>query len=176
MNSLNVNRICVIGGSGNGKTVLTNNLGRKLNLPVFHIDSVNFFQNWVERDKAERDKLILDKSNEEKWIIDGTYAKTLIERFDKADLIIFLDYSTCAQLRGVLKRKFKYGNKAREEIEGCEEKIDFKFLKFVLGYRKNKRPAIVELLNNTNTRKLIFKSRRQLNKWYYEEFKEKMQI
>lgn len=144
MNSLNVNRICVIGGSGNGKTVLTNNLGRKLNLPVFHIDSVNFFPNWVERDKA--------------------------------DLIIFLDYSTCAQLRGVLKRKFKYGNKAREEIEGCEEKIDFKFLKFVCGYRKNKRPAIVELLNSTNTRKLIFKSRSQLNKWYYEEFKEKMQI
>ena len=54
MNSLNDNRICVIGGSGNGKTVLTNNLGRKLNLPVFHIDSVNFFPNWVERDKAER--------------------------------------------------------------------------------------------------------------------------
>ena len=30
-------RICIIGGSGIGKTALGKNLGEQLNLPVYHI-------------------------------------------------------------------------------------------------------------------------------------------
>ncbi len=50
---------------------------KKLNLPAIHLDAINYEPNWVEIDKAERDKIISDKSNEDKWIIDGNYTKTL---------------------------------------------------------------------------------------------------
>ena len=46
-----MDRICVIGGAGSGKTVLTNNLGRVLSLPVYHLDGINYEPNWVEVDK-----------------------------------------------------------------------------------------------------------------------------
>ena len=87
------NRISIVGGSGSGKSTLCNILSKELNLPAIHLDAINFLLNWVEIDKIERDKIILSKSMEDKWVIDGNYSKTLKERFKRADLIIWLDYS-----------------------------------------------------------------------------------
>lgn len=39
-------RICIIGGSGTGKTTLSNNLSKELNLPVYHIDGIHHLENW----------------------------------------------------------------------------------------------------------------------------------
>lgn len=87
---MNYNRISIVGGSGSGKSTLCNILSKELNLPAIHLDAINFNANWVEIDKNERDKIISTKSSEDKWVIDGNYNKTLKERFDKADLIIWL--------------------------------------------------------------------------------------
>lgn len=65
-------RICIIGGSGTGKTTLSNNLSKELNLPVYHIDGIHHLGNWKKRDKEERDRLILERASEEKWIIEGS--------------------------------------------------------------------------------------------------------
>lgn len=34
-------RICIIGGSGTGKTTLAKNLGKQLSLPVYYIDGIH---------------------------------------------------------------------------------------------------------------------------------------
>lgn len=90
------NRISIVGGSGSGKSTLCNILSKELNLPAIHLDSINFNSNWVEIDKSERDKIILEKSNEDKWIIDGNYNKkkrpTLIDTLNtipKDKVLIF---------------------------------------------------------------------------------------
>lgn len=163
------NRISIVGGSGSGKSTLCNILSKELNLPAIHLDAINYKPNWVEIDKEERDKIISNKSEEDKWIIDGNYNKTLQERFDKADLIIWLDYSTIKQLKGVIKRYLKTYNKERPEIPGCKERLDFTFIKYVLTYNKKKRPVIVEYLKNMPKEKvLVFKRQKDLNKWLKE--------
>ena len=98
------NKISIVGGSGSGKSTLCNILSKELNLPAIHLDAINYNANWVEVDKNKRDQIITQKSLEEKWIIDGNYNKTLKDRFYKADLIIWLDYSTYMQLKGIFKR------------------------------------------------------------------------
>lgn len=163
------NRISIVGGSGSGKSTLCNILSKELNLPAIHLDAINYEPNWVEIDKEERDKIISNKSEEDKWIIDGNYNKTLQERFDKADLIIWLDYSTIKQLKGVIKRYLKTYNKERPEIPGCKDRLDFTFIKYVLTYNKKKRPVIVEYLKNMPKEKvLVFKRQKDLNKWVKE--------
>ena len=163
------NRISIVGGSGSGKSTLCNILSKELNLPAIHLDAINYEPNWVEIDKEERDKIISNKSAEDKWIIDGNYNKTLQERFEKADLIIWLDYSTIKQLKGVIKRYLKTYNKERPEIPGCKERLDFTFIKYVFTYNKKKRPMIVDYLKNIPKEKvLIFRKQKNLNKWLKE--------
>lgn len=160
------NRISIIGGSGSGKSTLATILSNKFGLPAIHLDSINFNSNWEEINKTTRDNIILEKANEDTWIIDGNYLNTLPYRFDRADLIIWLDYSTLFLLINVLKRFIILHNKERIEIPGCKERLNLKFLKYVITYNKKKRPEILKLLNNVPKDKvLIFKSRKDLNKW-----------
>lgn len=160
------NCISIIGGSGSGKSTLCSILSKELNLPAIHLDGINFDSNWVEIDKSKRDNIIADKALEDKWIIDGNYTKTLKNRLERADLIIWLDYSTFALLKGVLKRFFKGINKERPEIPGCKERFNFNFIKYVITYNKKKRYIIVENLADIPKEKvLIFKNQKKLNKW-----------
>ena len=173
----NINKIAVIGGSGTGKSTLAKNLGKILSLPVYHIDAMHHLENWVPRDKEERDKMILEKANKPKWVIDGTYKATLEERVKKADMIIFLDYSTIARLKGILGRYFKEKGKERPEIPGCKEKMDFDFIKMTINWKRTKGNTIYEILNKHKDKKiLIFKNRRKLNKWYEKEFNRKIEV
>ena len=170
-----INKIVVVGGPGTGKSTLAKNLGKQLNLPVYHIDGINYFANWKPRDTDERDKIILEKINEPKWIIDGTYKSTLEQRIQKSDLVIFLKYSTLARIKGILTRYIKQKGKEKQEIPGCKEKMDLEFIKFAFFWNKTKMEAIEEVLkNNPNKEVLIFKNRRKLNKWYKEKFKQKI--
>ncbi len=166
---IKTNRISIIGGSGSGKSTLADMLSKELDIPAVHLDGINYSANWVEIDKNERDKIILSKANNEKWIIDGNYNKTLKERLEKSDLIIWLDYSTFAHLKGVFKRIIKNLNKERPEIPGCKERIDLTFIKYVVNYNKKKRPKVIELLSDIPDEKLlIFRKQKDLNKWIKE--------
>ena len=166
---IKTNKISIIGGSGSGKSTLADILSKELDIPAIHLDAINYNANWVEIDKNERDSIISAKSNDERWIIDGNYNKTLKERLEKADLIIWLDYSTFAHLKGVFKRIIKNINKERPDIPGCKERINFTFIKYVATYNKKKRPKILELLNDIPSDKLlIFKKQKDLNGWLKE--------
>lgn len=160
------NRISIIGGSGSGKSTLATILSKELNIPAIHLDAINYNANWVEIDRNKRDAIIEAKSKEDKWIIDGNYNKTLKERLDKADLVIWLDYSSFAHIRGVLKRIIKNYNKEKDELPGCKERFNLTFIKYVISYNKKKRPEVQKLLSEYSDNKiLIFKKQKDLNNW-----------
>ncbi len=106
----------------------------------------------------------------EKWIIDGTYKDTLKQRLEKSDLIIWLDYSTFAQIKGILKRFLKHPGQEKPEIPGCNERLNWEFFKYVLQYRKKKRYHVVNAIQNIDKNKvLIFTKQKDLNKWLKEQ-------
>lgn len=163
------NRICILGGSGSGKSTLARILSNELRLPCIHIDSINYDSNWTQVDKSKRDTIILEKLSQDKWIIDGNYLKTLPQRLEKADFVIFLDYSSFSLITGVLKRITKNYGKEKFDIPGCREHLDFKFLRYVTKFNKTKRYEILNLLNTIPNEKIItFKNRKSLNKWLVE--------
>lgn len=170
-------KISIIGGSGTGKTLLSERLCKILNIPVYHLDGIHHLENWQIRDKNERDKIILDIIEKDSWIIDGTYRSTLKQRLEKSDFIIYLDYSTIAQIKGVMGRYFKNRGKEKEEIPGCKEQMTLSFFILVLKWRKNKRKEIMDSIQNIDKEKIIvFKNRRKLNKWFENEFNTKLLI
>lgn len=72
-------------------------------------------------------------------------------------------------LKGILKRIFKELHKERQEIPGCKERIDFKFIKYVITYNKTKRHLILDNIKDMpNEKILIFKKQKDLNNWLKE--------
>ena len=95
-------KIQIIGFSGAGKSTLSKQLSKLYNLPVIHMDSLNFLDDWVERDRIEFNNIVddfLDKNDS--WIIDGNYFRISPKRYEQADLIIFLNYNRFTCLKGV---------------------------------------------------------------------------
>ena len=164
------NRIAIIGAPGTGKTTLANNLSEIYGIEAIHIDGIHHLPNWNLRDKEERDRMILEITNQKKWIIDGTYRSTLRARLEKADFIIWLDFSTLGQIMGIMQRYLKNKGIEKPEIPGCKEKKDKDFFTYVLRYNRTKRNSIVENLEGIDEDKiLILKNRRQVNKWLEKE-------
>ena len=161
-------RICIIGYSGSGKSTLAKRLAEFYNIPVMHLDSVNFLPNWQVRETGEMNKIVNDFiSLNDSWIIDGNYSKVGHERFDLADLVIFLNYNRFTCLKGVIKRYKENKGKTRSDMaSGCEEKLDFKFLWWVFQEGRNsKRRKRLNQYALSAPNYFIFKNRKQLHKY-----------
>ncbi|MDZ4196267.1 MAG: hypothetical protein U1C51_03335 [Candidatus Izemoplasmatales bacterium] len=160
-------RICIIGIAGSGKSTLARILGKELRLPVLHLDTVYWLPNW-EVAPADLFQEAPDKWMQSTvWVIDGNYRKTLPSRLEHADTVIHLDYSTWSGLWGAIKRFFIYRHKSRLDITpGCNEKLDWEFITWILHFRKNVRPLLIEEISkHPHLQVLSFRNRRQLSRY-----------
>ena len=155
-------RIIIIGCGGAGKSTLARKLGEVLDLPVVHLDKLFWKPNWVEKSNEEFDALLAQELAKDRWIMDGNFNRTMPERIKRCDTIIYLDFSRFACLMGVLKRIITtYGTVRPDMGEGCPERIDLEFLKWVWNFNKNKRESYYKLLNEAeNVETIVLKNRR----------------
>lgn len=162
-----MNRILIIGCGGAGKSTLARQLGDQLNLPVVHLDKLFWKPGWVESSKEEIDEKIRLEMEKPQWIMDGNYNRTLPERVKRCDTIIYLDFSRFACLRGVLKRVITtYGTVRPDMGEGCPERFDLEFLKWIWNYNKDKRERNYRLLNEaTHAQTIVLKNHRMVRRF-----------
>jgi adenylate kinase family enzyme len=68
-------------------------------------------------------------------------------RIQAADTVIFLDFPRRVCLWRVAKRVIRYRSQTRPDMgEGCPEKIDLEFLRYIWGFRKREHEKIVQRL------------------------------
>lgn len=66
------------------------------------------------------------------WIVEGNYTNTFNIRSEKADTIIYLELPLYICLYRVVKRWIMNIGKTRPDMgEGCKEKLDWAFIKFI---------------------------------------------
>jgi len=160
-------KIIIIGNSGSGKTTLSYQLGELLKLPVIHLDKEYWKKDWEKTPKEEWRKKVNAFVSGLEWILDGNFNSTLEIRINKADTVIFLDYNRFVCLFGVIKRIFRYLGKTRPDMaEGCLEKFDFAFIKWVLwDFPSKSRKNIIKCLANyPHNEQIIIKNRTKLKK------------
>jgi adenylate kinase family enzyme len=155
-----VKRIAIIGCGGSGKSTLATQLGAKLGLPVHHLDRLFWRAGWQETPKDVWAALQRDLCAQPEWIMDGNYGGTMALRLDAADTIIFLDYSTAACLLGAMCRWLRYRGRTRPDMtEGCPERLDWDYLRWIWTYRQTRRPGILRQLADKNA--TVLRSRRE---------------
>ncbi|SBT16602.1 topology modulation protein [Marinomonas gallaica] len=147
-------RIAVIGSGGSGKSTFSILLGEELNLPVHHLDQLYWKPNWIKPSKADWVKIQERICDGEHWIIDGNYQSTLDIRLEACDTVIFLDVNRYFCIYRALKRAF-LSSERPDLADGCDEKIDIKFIKFLWEYPKNSKPVIIEKLNTLTSHKRV---------------------
>ncbi|GAB6988754.1 DNA topology modulation protein [Paenibacillus pini] len=159
-------RILVIGSGGSGKSTLSQRISKRLDIPVIHLDTYFWNANWVPKPNEEWDKIVEQFSNQDQWIMDGNYSRTMDIRIKKADLIIFLDMPRILCIYRIVKRRIMYRNKTRPDMnEGCPEKLDWSFIKWVWNYRSRSRPTIIQKLAQAESHQqvIILHTRKQVS-------------
>ncbi|MCL2378238.1 MAG: hypothetical protein FWC77_03835 [Defluviitaleaceae bacterium] len=159
-------RVMIMGSAGSGKSTLATKLGEITGIPVTHLDRMFWNPGWVQTPSYEMDSNVTKVAAGDSWIIDGNYLRTLSVRLQRADTIIFLDFNRYICLYRVIKRCIKNYGKTRYDLgEGCPEKMDWPFIKWVWGYPKHSRKAILEAINESGKTFVNLKSRKDVAKY-----------
>jgi adenylate kinase family enzyme len=159
-------RIMIIGCGGSGKSTLATQLGRKLSLPVHHLDRLFWLPGWTELPKDEWKSRQEELCDEPEWILDGNYGGTMDVRLAAADAIIFLDFPTLTCLLGAFQRFYRFRGRTRPDMtEGCPERLNWPYLKWIWTYRRDRRQKVLGKLGELAGSKkvIILTSRREVN-------------
>lgn len=140
---MDFSRVAIIGSAGSGKTTFAKSLGNLLNRPVTHLDKILWGENWTELTHEQRLEILAPIVDLPQWIIDGTWANTLECRYKRATLVIFLNHKPLSCAMRAFRRSLKYKGIQRDDLaDGCIERVNFGFYRYILNFRKNTLPRI----------------------------------
>ncbi|HEU4838612.1 MAG TPA: hypothetical protein VFS88_04285 [Micavibrio sp.] len=135
-------RICIIGPSNSGKSTLAQELGRLLDLPVFHLDRLAHkpYSNWERVPDDEFVRLHDDIAVQDDWIIDGNYSVAMPQRFARADTVIWLDPPLFGCIIRYAMRSLMGARTRPGGLDGAKKEFGLGLVKFTLfNYPRNKK-------------------------------------
>lgn len=157
-------KVIVIGSPGAGKSTFSRKLRDKTKLPLYYLDML-----WHKADKttvsqAEFDARLCEILQQEQWIIDGNYSRTLEMRLQACDTVFLLDFPVEVCLSGVESRI----GKKRVDMPWIETEFDAEFKQWILDFPNIRLPQIYALLENYKDDKeiIIFKSRKVADAYF----------
>jgi adenylate kinase family enzyme len=139
-------RIVILGTAGSGKSTLARRMGERLQVPVVHLDALNWQPGWkVLTAEAFRSRLS-DAIAGDTWITDGNYAVLTFDlRLPRADLLIWVERHRLGCAWRVFRRAIRSQFRADEDLAcGCKEDISrlWDRLRFIARFNRVNRPRI----------------------------------
>lgn len=159
-------KIHIIGGSGTGKTYLSNLLSTKYNIPHYDLDDL-FWDNsanqyGVKMSIEKRRKMLSKILQNEDWILEGVYYSWLTDSFEKADTIIVLDISkrVCKYriVRRFIRRKIGIERGKKETMKSLKS-----LLKWTDQFQRENLPQIHAILSNYANKTIVLHSKNEVN-------------
>lgn len=137
----------MVGSSGAGKSTLAGDLARRLDLPLIHLDRHYWRPGWAAPTVDDFRAEVAALAARPAWVMDGNYASTLDLRLPRADLLVLCDTSRPRCLARILRRRWAHRAAPRPDLpEGCPERLDLGFLRYVWRYPRDSRPRVFAAL------------------------------
>ncbi|WP_410982582.1 AAA family ATPase [Bacillus cereus] len=160
MKSIIHNKIHIIGSVGSGKTTLARELSSQLNIPHYELDNVVWRRTKngdVRNTPKERDEQLYNIVHSNAWIIEGAHHTWVLQSFQKADLIIFLDVSVAKRKSRIIKRfMLQLLNLEKANYTPTFEMF-MKMFKWTNDFEKNSKIEILNMLRQHEDKLYILK-------------------
>lgn len=163
-----LNKIYIVGIVASGKTTLSRQMSKRLNIPYYELDSIVWHkteQGRCKRTPEEQAEIIREIDYDGDWIFEGTYRESYHQLFDMADKIIFLDTPLWKRIIRILLRFMKQ----QLQIEKCNYKSDINMLKMMYKWTRdfeNNRAKFERMLSQYEYKLITIKREKQVNDIY----------
>ena len=97
-------RINVIGTSGSGKSTVSRQIAKRLNLPYIELEELCWQGNWTELDNDKFFFKVQKAVSTDHWVLDGTYSRTRHIKWKRVQMVIYLDLPLLVVFYRVLRR------------------------------------------------------------------------
>ncbi len=161
-------RVLVIGSCGSGKSTFARRLQEITGLKLIHLDKIHWKPNWTETPKEEWIGKVREIIKGDSWIINGNYGGTMEIRMAVCDTVVWLNFPRTVCTWRVLKRVAFYKKQNRPDMaDGCDERFDWEFLKYVWNFPRDKNPHIKSRLEKFEDIKIFnLKSNREIEDFF----------
>ena len=139
-------RILVMGSSGSGKSTFARRLSDATGIPFVSLDALFWKPGWQPSEASTFESCVAETTRQPRWVMDGNYISQGAGNLRRqlADTVIWFDLPRRTCMAGILRRIVRsYGQVRPEMAEGCPEKIDLEFFRYVWTYRHRQRPKLL---------------------------------
>ena len=139
-------RISVVGTTGSGKTTVARQISSLLKLPYIELDALYWDENWKGVSDPVFRERVISAVKAEQWVIDGNYSRIRSLVWERADTVVYLDYSfwrTFWQLftrtikRSIQQKELWHGN--REDLRRSFFSSDSIMLWMLKSYKRRRK-------------------------------------
>ncbi|AGH94483.1 hypothetical protein [Pseudobdellovibrio exovorus] len=121
-----IKRINVVGSSATGKSTFSRRLARILNVPHVEMDQLFWKPNWTESTDDEFFPRVEQAVSQEAWVLDGNYTRTVPIKWQRVQMVVWLDYSFLTTLRQSIQRSISRAWQKKELWRGTGNTESFR--------------------------------------------------
>lgn len=102
-------RVVVIGTSGAGKTMISEQIARRFGIPLVEMDALNWRPNWEALSQTDPARFLAEvdgATSGPDWVVAGNYTMARHIVWTRATHLVWLDYSRRVVMQRVLRRSF----------------------------------------------------------------------
>jgi adenylate kinase family enzyme len=141
-------KINVVGTSGSGKSTFARRLAQRRGIPYVEMDKLFWGAGWRVPDDAEFFPKVAAAIAGDAWVLDGNYTRTVPIKWQRVDMVVWLDYPFATTLYRAVKRALMRAWTKAELWDGTGNRESFRKLIFskdsivrwtIQTYRGNRR-------------------------------------
>lgn len=166
-------RLVIIGTSCAGKSTLARQLSRQWNIPHIELDHLYWEKNWTPAPSEEFRERVSQAVAAENWVLDGNYSVVRDLVWERAEVLIWLDYSLPILFSRAVLRTLRRSLLREECCNGNRESLGRAFspdsiLLWVLTTYRQRRREFRELLpemSRSGRQVIILRSPSAARRW-----------